>query len=105
MAVGDGALAFNDFFGDGIANFNNAVGAFALVNNTDGFGNNAVGNSALFNNQNAAENTALGDVALAFNDADGPGLPTTTRQLAVRRSLITLMAVRTQSWVQGQDKT
>src|SRR5882724_10230687 len=31
--------------------------------------------------------------------------PTTTRQLALRRSSITLMAVRTQSWVQGQDQT
>src|SRR6266567_762323 len=32
-------------------------------------------------------------------------LPTSTRQLAFRRCLITLMALRTQSWVQGQDQT
>ena len=32
-------------------------------------------------------------------------MPTTTRQLALRRSQITLMAVRTQPWVQGQDQT
>src|SRR5205085_3631752 len=32
-------------------------------------------------------------------------LPTTTRQLAVGRSSETLMAVRTQPWVQGQDQT
>src|SRR5206468_662068 len=31
--------------------------------------------------------------------------PTTTWQLALRRCSITLMAVKTQSWVQGQDKT
>src|SRR5881392_1289037 len=31
--------------------------------------------------------------------------PTTTQQLAVRRSSITLMAVRTQPWGQGQDQT
>jgi len=53
---------------------NDAVGAFALVANTDGFGNNAFGNSALFFNVHGAENTALGDVALAFNDSDGAGL-------------------------------
>src|SRR6476620_5005649 len=32
-------------------------------------------------------------------------LPTTTWQLAVRRSSITLMAARTQPWAQGQDQT
>src|SRR6266498_4323803 len=32
-------------------------------------------------------------------------LPTSTRQLAVLRSSITLMAFRTQSWVQGQEIT
>src|SRR4029077_20062279 len=31
--------------------------------------------------------------------------PTTTRQLALWRSSVTLMVVRTQPWVQGQDKT
>src|SRR2546421_8281528 len=34
-----------------------------------------------------------------------PALPITTWQLAVRRCLITLLVVRTQSWVQGQDQT
>ena len=32
-------------------------------------------------------------------------LPITTRQLALRRSQITLLVVRTQPWVQGQDQT
>src|SRR6266566_408216 len=35
----------------------------------------------------------------------GSALPTTTWQLALWRCSITLMAVKTQSWVQGQDQT
>ena len=48
-AVGDGALLINDFFATGFpfGFFNDAVGAFALNSNTDGFSNNAFGNSAL----------------------------------------------------------
>src|SRR6266700_6133247 len=34
-----------------------------------------------------------------------PALPISTSQLALRRCLITLLVVRTQSWVQGRDQT
>ena len=85
--------------------FNDAVGAFALNANTTGFSNNAVGDSALFRNITGAQNTAVGDVALVNNDATGSGLPISTRQLALWRSSITLLVVRTQPWVQGQDQT
>ena len=72
--MGSFALQNNDTTDNGIANFNNAVGAFALENNTDGFSNNAFGNSALFFNTIASANTAMGDAALAFNDSSGLGL-------------------------------
>ena len=49
-------------------NFNGAVGAFALQNNTDGFSNNAFGDSALLLNTTGFDNTAIGDAALFFND-------------------------------------
>ena len=73
-AVGSFALYNNDSTGNGVGTFNGAFGAFALLDNTDGFGNNAFGNSALFFNVLGAENTALGDVALSNNDSDGAGL-------------------------------
>ena len=75
VAVGTDTLVFNtggptQFDGS----FNDAVGAFALFDNTIGFSNNAFGNSALFSNIIGVNNTAIGDVALAFNDSDGAGL-------------------------------
>ena len=90
---------------DGNGSFNDAVGAFALNGNTTGFSNNAMGDSALELNTIAAANTAVGDLALRNNDATGAALPITTWQLALRRCSITLVAVRTQPWVQGQDQT
>ena len=99
-ANGTAALEFND-----TGEFNDAVGASALFNNVSGFGNNAFGDSALFSNVIGVENTALGDVALAFNDSDGMGLANNNTAAAVQRCSIILMAFRTQSWVQGQDKT
>jgi hypothetical protein len=48
-----------------------AVGAFALLNNTDGSFNNAFGNQALSQNIHASDNTAIGDLALANNDVTG----------------------------------
>jgi hypothetical protein len=48
-------------------NANTADGAFALQNNTTGFGNTAVGGQALQSNQDGANNTATGFQALLFN--------------------------------------
>jgi hypothetical protein len=73
-AVGTDALVFNTGGSNQFdGSFNDAVGAFALFNNTTGFSNNAMGNSALFSNVVAVANTAVGDLALEFNDADGTG--------------------------------
>jgi trimeric autotransporter adhesin len=69
-AVGTDALVFNGQLGHPGANFNDAFGAFALMNNLDGFSNNAMGDSALFTNVHGAENTAVGDLALANNNND-----------------------------------
>ena len=55
----------------GMGSFNDAVGAFALNNNDNGFSNNAMGDSALFRNMAGAANTAVGDLALEDNDSTG----------------------------------
>ncbi|PYJ21223.1 MAG: hypothetical protein DME92_07255 [Verrucomicrobia bacterium] len=68
ICVGSFALQNNDITGFGLGNFNGAVGAFALQNNTDGFSNNAFGDSALLLNTTGFDNTAIGDAALFFND-------------------------------------
>jgi hypothetical protein len=75
-AVGTAALELNlssgaTLAGDG--SFNGAVGAFALLNNLDGFSNNAMGDSALRSNQHGVQNTAVGDLALNSNDSSGLG--------------------------------
>ncbi|PYJ01126.1 MAG: hypothetical protein DMF00_05895 [Verrucomicrobia bacterium] len=72
-AFGTDALVYN---GNGVAgaNFNDAFGAFALFNNSDGFSNNAVGDSALIENLHGAANTAVGDLALSNNDSTGSKL-------------------------------
>jgi hypothetical protein len=72
-AVGAAAMVNNAGDVDGNGSFNDAVGAFALNANTDGFSNNAMGDSALFRNIHGAANTAVGDLALENNDATGDG--------------------------------
>jgi hypothetical protein len=71
-AFGTDALVFNGEAPATGANFNDAFGAFALFNNSDGFSNNAVGNHSLFENIHGAGNTAVGDLALQDNDTGGP---------------------------------
>src|SRR5437016_94748 len=60
-AVGAGALLNNSDGAD-----NNAVGAFALFNNVSGFFNNAHGRNALLNSI-GSQNNAMGDDAMFFN--------------------------------------
>src|SRR5947199_2564994 len=60
-AVGAGALLNNSDGAD-----NNAVGAFALFNNVSGFFNNAHGRNALLNST-GSQNNAMGDDAMFFN--------------------------------------
>src|SRR5439155_88406 len=67
-AVGSAALFSNDSRGNGIANGNNAFGAFALFSNIDGTHNSAFGDSALTFNTDSFNNTAVGAEALLFND-------------------------------------
>jgi len=71
--VGAAALLNTDGDAMGMGSFNDAVGAFALNQNTTGFSNNAVGDSALYRNMTAAQNTAVGDLALEVNDSSGSG--------------------------------
>jgi hypothetical protein len=66
-AIGDSALVNNDNTGLGLANFNTAVGASALLFNTDGDSNTAVGFGALFANDTGLANTAVGTQALSSN--------------------------------------
>jgi len=61
------ALANNDVTGAGKANFNVAVGAETLFNNTNGDSNNAVGSHALFGNTTGLFNQAMGFEALRDN--------------------------------------
>jgi len=57
----------------GDSEFNNAVGANAMLFTTTGSANNALGESALYNNTIGSGNTAVGDVALETNDLSGTG--------------------------------
>src|SRR5207302_1208683 len=66
-AVGAFALLNNDSSGSGLANFNNAHGRFALQANVDGSQNNAFGDLAMEFNTTGSFNTAVGDDALFFN--------------------------------------
>jgi len=61
-AIGAGALLSNT---NGI--FSTANGAFALFSNTGGAGNTAIGTSALFSNTTGNDNTAIGRDALGNN--------------------------------------
>jgi len=65
------ALLDNDMTGAGLANNNTAVGASAMVDNTDGAGNTAVGTQALFSNTQSDNNTAVGLNALMTNISAG----------------------------------
>jgi hypothetical protein len=67
-AFGAFAMLNNDSSGNGLANFNNAHGRFALQANVDGTQNNAFGDEAMFSNTSGNFNTAVGDDALFSND-------------------------------------
>jgi hypothetical protein len=62
-AVGTFALQNNDSSGNGTANFNTAVGGFALKSNVDGTRNTAVGAGALEDATGGSDNTAVGEIA------------------------------------------
>ena len=86
-------MLFTDGDETGEGSFNGAVGAFALNANETGFSNNAMGDLALFKNISGAQNTAIGDLALEVNDTTGAGPASSTRQLALWRSCLTLLVV------------
>src|SRR5204863_8452739 len=60
-ALGDVALAYNDFDGMGLANNNTAVGGATLFSNVDGSENTAVGTGAGPNVVTGSTNTYIGD--------------------------------------------
>ena len=62
-AVGTFALQNNDSSGAGTANFNTAVGGFALQANVDGTRNTAVGAGAIESGDGGNDNTAVGEIA------------------------------------------
>ena len=92
-AVGSGALQNNDFFGAGVANFNDAVGAFALNNNIDGTTLLASPRFSLISSPMETPPLVMSRSRLMTRPE--AVLPTTMQQLAVRRSSVTLMAVIT----------
>jgi hypothetical protein len=61
--------SFNAGIGGGALALNNALGAFALFNNTTGSANTAVGSQALQSNTIGTHNTAIGYRALFHNSA------------------------------------
>jgi Chaperone of endosialidase len=63
-AVGAFALFNNDSDAAGTANFNNAFGRNALIDNVDGDENDAFGDDAMFSVTTGSQNTAMGDDAL-----------------------------------------
>jgi hypothetical protein len=62
-AVGQFALQNNDSSGAGTADFNTAVGGFALKANVDGTRNTAVGAGAIESGDGGNDNTAVGEIA------------------------------------------
>jgi len=66
-AFGTFALFNNDSDGTGTANFNNAHGRNALLNNVDGDENDAFGDDVMEENTTGSQNTAMGDDALDSN--------------------------------------
>jgi hypothetical protein len=97
-AIGDLALTNNDLGGSNTAIHNTAVGASALLENTDSFNNTAVGAEALLSNDlsdaatannntavgwraltvnvNSGSNTAVGSLTLRNNDSSANGTAT-----------------------------
>ena len=78
VAVGTFAAQNNDSSGTGAAEFNVAVGGFALQANVDGARNTAVGAGAMQGGSGGSDNTAVGEVAGNgttgnFNTALGSG--------------------------------
>ena len=71
-AIGDLALTNNDATGSGEANFNTAVGALAMFNNTTGSGNTVVGEEAGLNLSTGFNNTYVGQ--LVGTNADNEDL-------------------------------
>src|SRR6266496_2117816 len=63
VAVGQFELQNNDSSGAGTANFNTAVGGFALKDSVDGTRNTAVGAGALLGADGGSDNTAVGELA------------------------------------------
>src|SRR5205814_7179986 len=88
-AIGTGALLFNT------ADQNTATGAGALLFNNSGTDNTGSGAFALHTNATGSQNAAFGVNALHENTRMQPVWPTTTRQLALLPSNLTIMAVRT----------
>jgi hypothetical protein len=66
-AVGAFALFSNDSDGAGTADFNNAHGRNALLNNVDGDENDSFGDDSMESNTTGSMNTAMGDDALDLN--------------------------------------
>ena len=60
---------------------NTGIGAYALANNTGGFGNTATGVAALYSNSSGSGNTATGDSALTSNTTGGDNTATGTDAL------------------------
>ena len=106
-AVGYDALLFNDSFAHGfpLGWYNNAVGANALTSNVDGYSNDAFGTMRFSSMLAALQTPPLVIIRSGIMTRMQSVWPITTRQLALWRSSITLMVVRTPPWVQGQDKT
>jgi hypothetical protein len=69
-ALGVFALQNNDSSGSGTADFNTAVGGFALRANVDGTRNTAVGAGAMESANGGNDNTAVGELALANVTSD-----------------------------------
>jgi hypothetical protein len=67
---GNTAIGFEALYSNTLGNLNTAIGADALVLNTEGGGNTATGVGALFSNTLGNLNTAIGANAL-YNNTDG----------------------------------
>jgi hypothetical protein len=70
--VDNNAVGFFALFNNTSGNFNNAHGREALASNVDGIENEAIGDEALLSSQHDSHNTAVGDNAL-LNQNGGDG--------------------------------
>ena len=85
---------------------NTATGFSSLLSNTTGNSNTANGAFALSTNTTAVGNTAIGDLALMNNDSSGKRQTrSVTRQLALSRSSLTLMATARRPSVLAHSRT